>query len=82
MCHIRRHYRDYKFDLKKRLRENKSVKSLVVLTSLKSKIEQRWYFDSGSSRHMAGNKWLLSNILPFSLDSVTFRDGAKGSVLG
>ena len=31
---------------------------------------------------MTGNKWLLSNVLPFSLDFVTFGDGAKGSVLG
>ena len=31
---------------------------------------------------MIGNKWLLSYVLPYSLDSVSFRDGAKGSVLG
>ena len=31
---------------------------------------------------MTGNKWLLSNVLPFSLDLVTFKDGAKESVLG
>ena len=31
---------------------------------------------------MTSNKWLLSNILPSSLDSITFGDDAKGSVLG
>ena len=31
---------------------------------------------------MTWNKRLLSNILPSSLNFVTFRDGAKGSVLG
>ena len=31
---------------------------------------------------MNGNKWLLSNVLPSSLDSVTFEDGAKGRFLG
>ena len=31
---------------------------------------------------MTGNKWLLSNILPSSLDSIKFGDDAKGSVLG
>ena len=31
---------------------------------------------------MIGNKHLLSNILPYSLDYVTFGDGSKGSVLG
>ena len=30
---------------------------------------------------MTSNKWLLSNVLPSSLDFVTFGDGAKGSVL-
>ena len=30
---------------------------------------------------MTSNKQLLSNILPYSLDSITFRDVAKGSVL-
>ena len=31
---------------------------------------------------MIGNKCLLTNILPFSLDFVTFGDDAKRSVLG
>ena len=31
---------------------------------------------------MIGNKCLLTNLQPFILDFVTFRDGAKGSVLG
>ena len=31
---------------------------------------------------MTSNKWLLSNVLPSSLDSITFGDGAKGRVLG
>ena len=31
---------------------------------------------------MTSNKWLLSNVLPFTLDSITFGDSAKGSVLG
>ena len=30
---------------------------------------------------MTGNKRLLSNVLPSSLDSVTFRDSSKGSIL-
>ena len=31
---------------------------------------------------MIGNKWLLSDVQLSSLDSVTFRGGTKGSVLG
>ena len=53
----------------------------MVLTSFKTKIEQRWYFDNGSSRPMTSNKRLLSNVLPSSLDSVTFGDDVKGNVL-
>ena len=30
---------------------------------------------------MIGNKWLLSNVLLSIMDSMTFADGAKGSVL-
>ena len=62
--------------------EKGKAKSLIVLMFLKAEIEQRWYFDSGSSQHMTGYKWLLSNVLPSSLDLVTFGDNAKGSVLG
>ena len=62
--------------------QNGKIKGFVVLTFRKAEKENIWYFDSGSSRHMTGNKWLLSNVLPFSLDFVTFGDGAKGSVLG
>ena len=62
--------------------EKGKSKSFIVLTSLKEKIEQRWYFDNGSSRHMTGNKWFLFNILPSSLDSMTFGDNAKGSIMG
>ena len=62
--------------------EKRKTKSFVVLIPLKAKIKQRWYFDNGSSRHMTGNKWLLSHVLPSNLDFVTFGDGVKGSVLG
>ena len=31
---------------------------------------------------MTGNKCLMVNVLPSSLDYVTFGDGAKGNVLG
>ena len=31
---------------------------------------------------MTDNKWLLSNVFPSSMDSITFGGGAKRSVLG
>ena len=55
---------------------------LVMCTSLKTKIEEKWYFDSGSSRHMTGNREFMINLQPCSLESITFGDGGKGSVLG
>ena len=43
---------------------------------------QKWYFDSGSSKHMTGNKEFLTNLQPCNLESVTFGDGAKGTMIG
>ena len=46
------------------------------------KVEEKWYFDSGSSRHMTGNKEFLTNLQPCSLEPITFGDGGKGKILG
>ena len=55
----------------------------MACTSLKVNIEQRWYFNSGISRHMTGNKDLLTDIWLCNLKSVTLGDGVKGGdVLG
>ena len=48
----------------------------MVYTSLKVN------FDSGSSRHMTGNKEFLTYLKPCNLGSMTFDDGAKGIVFG
>ena len=53
-----------------------------MCTSLKTKIKEKWYFDSGSSRHMTGNREFFINLQPCNLKFVTFGDGGKGSVLG
>ncbi|CAM8905362.1 unnamed protein product [Rhodiola kirilowii] len=44
--------------------------------------KQRWYFDSGCSRHMTGNPNFLTGVERFKGESVTFRDGIEGRVLG
>ena len=49
----------------------------MVCSSLKVNVEQKWYFDSESSRHMIGNKELLSNLQSCGLESLTFGDGSK-----
>ena len=54
----------------------------MVCTSLKVNVKQKWYFDNESSRHMIGNKEFLTNLQPCNLESVTFSDGAKGTVIG
>src|ERR1044072_7427221 len=41
-----------------------------------------WYFDSGCSNHMTGNKNLLNNVKHHSTSFVTFGDGAKGEIKG
>ena len=54
----------------------------MACTSLKVNVEQKWYLDSGSSRHMIGNKEFLTNLQPCNLTFVTFSDAAKGTVIG
>ena len=55
---------------------------LVVCTSLKVNVKQKWCFDNGSSKHMTGNKEFLINLQPCNLESMTFDDVAKGTVIG
>ena len=41
-----------------------------------------WYFDSGCSRHMTGDKSILTDIRPMHCGSVTFGNGIEGNVVG
>lgn len=43
---------------------------------------QIWYFDSGCSRHMTGNKEFLVNIRQMQGGDVTFGNGLNGKILG
>ncbi|CAM8978429.1 unnamed protein product [Rhodiola kirilowii] len=56
--------------------------SLAIFSSTFLPEKQRWYFDSGCSRHMTGNPKFLTNIERFNGKSVTFGDGVEGRVLG
>ena len=60
----------------------KDTRCLVVYTSLKMKVEEKSYFDCGSSKHMTDNKEFLTNLWPCNLESLTFGDGGKGTTLG
>ncbi|XP_062119347.1 uncharacterized protein LOC133833105 [Humulus lupulus] len=60
---------------------NKNV-ALVAHTSLSAFHEDQWYFDSGCSRHMTGNRNVLVNYKEGNEGAVTFGDGNKGQVFG
>ncbi|KAA0060361.1 gag-pol polyprotein, related [Cucumis melo var. makuwa] len=43
--------------------------------------DDAWYFDSGCSRHMTGNRSYFANLKDFVTEHVTFGDGAKGKLI-
>ena len=53
----------------------------VAHTSLKVVSTNSWYFDSGCSKHMTGDKIFLKDYQAIVVGHVTFRDGVKGRVL-
>ncbi|XP_062114802.1 uncharacterized protein LOC133827049 [Humulus lupulus] len=55
---------------------------LVAHTSLSAFHEDQWYFDSGCSRHMTGNRNVLVNYKEGKKGAVTFGDGNKGQIFG
>ena len=55
---------------------------LFVHTSLKVFNSCLWYFDSGCSRHMTGDKTLFKTLKETVGDYVTFGDGSHAQILG
>ncbi|CAM8913783.1 unnamed protein product [Rhodiola kirilowii] len=53
----------------------------VAFSSTSHLKKERWYFDSGCSRHMIGNAEFLTSVEEFKGKSV-FGDGVEGTVLG
>ncbi|GKV38984.1 hypothetical protein SLEP1_g46830 [Rubroshorea leprosula] len=49
---------------------------------LVSKIKNKWYLDSGCSRHMTGDPPQFSSLMPLDGGTVTFSDNGKGLVKG
>ena len=64
------------------MENKKGWRCLVVCTSLKMKVEENCYFDSGNSKHMTSNREFLINLQPCNLESITFGDRDKGTILG
>ena len=54
----------------------------VAYTSLKAVTTDSWYFDSGCSRHMTGNRKYLTDYHVVAESHVSFGDGEKWRVLG
>ena len=63
--------------------EKSENKCNVAFTSLKASAEQSWYFDSGCSKHMTGERSFLQDFQPCDrTHRVTFGDGISANVLG
>ncbi|CAM8940784.1 unnamed protein product [Rhodiola kirilowii] len=54
----------------------------AAYSSTSHQVMQRWYFDSGCSRHMTGNPDFLTQVEKLKGKSVIFGDGIEGRVLG
>ncbi|KAK2362046.1 gag-protease polyprotein [Trifolium repens] len=60
----------------------KEDSKLKAHTCIRLSSYEDWYFDSGCSKHMTGDKKYLKKLRPCSKGSVTFGDGAKGRIKG
>ena len=58
------------------------MKCFISFTCLRTCATNSWYFDSGCSRHMTGDKDNLVDYKPLSEGLVTFGDGVTVKVLG
>ncbi|XP_020415606.1 uncharacterized protein LOC109948093 [Prunus persica] len=58
------------------------TKCLVVLNAFATSNTNSWYFDSGCSKHMSGDKSVFSSLTPFDGGTVTFGGGHKSQVVG
>lgn len=64
------------------MKPKREVPSLIAHTSLRVSSIEDWYFDSGCSKYMSGEKTYLEEIKSYSNSHVTFDDGAKGRING
>ncbi|TYK06170.1 gag-pol polyprotein [Cucumis melo var. makuwa] len=61
-----------------RVKTSKNCK--ITFTTVQT-TNDAWYFDSGCSRHMTGNRSFFIGSEECASDHVTFRDGAKGRII-
>lgn len=58
------------------------VTSIICHNSLRVSSREDWYFDSGCSRHVTGEKSYREELRPYSNNYVTFGDGVKRRITG
>lgn len=61
---------------------NCQTKSLVILNAFAASNTKTWYFDSGCSQHMFGDKSVFSSLVSIDGGFVTFDGGHKAQVVG
>ena len=57
-----------------------SEKCKVAFTTVQTPVDA-WYFDSGCSRHMTGNRSFFTELEECASGLFTFGDGAKGRII-
>ncbi|XP_075481184.1 uncharacterized protein LOC142521894 [Primulina tabacum] len=55
---------------------------IIKVSNKKNLEESIWFLDSGCSRHMTGNKSLLSEVVNHRGPTITFDDNSKGKAVG
>ena len=73
---------DWGNDSRKIWVKKSELKCFVSFTCLRIGASNSWYFGSGCSRHMIGDKDILVDYNPLSEGLVTFSDGVTTRVLG
>lgn len=64
------------------VKKNQIKKAFVAHVALKAQNTSQWYFDSGCSRHMMGDKSLFTTLENHKDGKVTFGDGSKSQIIG
>ncbi|TYK19192.1 gag-pol polyprotein [Cucumis melo var. makuwa] len=59
----------------------KSAKRYKIAFTSVQTVDDAWYFDSGCSKHMTGNRSYFTNLNDCVTGHVTFGDGAKGKII-
>lgn len=71
-----------KTHVKKVWKSKETVKCLLAQVPLRVSSKKDWYFDSGCSHHMIGERSNVKDLNPYSNSYVTFGDETRGRIKG